>query len=161
MHCFEHHHNREEIVSENQFRTWLLEELRLRKWNQAELARRTGILPSVISRWMNKDWLPDATSCFKLSQAFNVDFNMVLRLAGHNPVEPPVATGQHERLMGMVKALDLSDPTRVSTLDGILRMWLEADEEKKARDHAEGGKGNAGVIEKPGAAAKRGVHHLL
>ena len=147
-------------MSDNQFRDWLLEEMRLRKWNQAEVARRTGILPSVISRWMNKDWLPDATSCYKLANAFGVDFNMVLRKAGHDPVEHPVVTGQHERLMGMVKRLDLSDATRVSTLDGILRMWLEADEEKQHRKEAEGGErhvdvGQGGVV----TTGKRSVHH--
>lgn len=147
-------------MGDTQFRDWLLEEMRLRKWNQAEVARRTGILPSVISRWMNKDWLPDATSCFKLSQAFNVDFNMVLRLAGHNPVEPPVATGQHERLMGMVKALDLTDASRVSTLDGILRMWLEADEEKKRREQPAGER-RAHVSERAGAAGGSSRGQLL
>lgn len=147
-------------MGDTQFRDWLLEEMRLRKWNQAEVARRTGILPSVISRWMNKDWLPDATSCFKLSQAFNVDFNMVLRLAGHNPVEPPVATGQHERLMGMVKALDLTDASRVSTLDGILRMWLEADEEKKRREQPAGER-RAHVTERAGAAGGSSRGQLL
>ena len=151
-------------MSDNQFRDWLLEEMRLRKWNQAEVARRTGILPSVISRWMNKDWLPDATSCYKLANAFGVDFNMVLRKAGHDPVENPVATGQHERLMGMVKRLDLSDATRVSTLDGILRMWLEQDEEKRGSVGGateQGARGERGAGEQvPIPAGKRSVHHL-
>ena len=123
-------------MSENgaeEFRDWLAEELRLRKWNRADLARRTGIIPSVISRWMNQGWLPDSTSCYKLSNALGLDFNFVLRKAGHAPIEPPVATSAHERLMGKVKALDLSDATRVSTLDGILNMWLDQDTEKRGR----------------------------
>jgi len=82
---------------------------------------------------MNNDWLPDATSCYRLSKALGVDFNFVLRMAGHDPVEAPVATSAHERLVGMVKRVDLSDPTRLSTLDGILRMWLEADEQARRK----------------------------
>ena len=120
-------------MAKNRFRDWLTEEMRLRKWNQAELARRADILPSVISRWMNNDWLPDATSCYRLSKALGVYFNFVLRMAGHDPVEAPVATSAHERLVGMVKRVDLSDPTRLSTLDGILRMWLEADEQARRK----------------------------
>jgi transcriptional regulator with XRE-family HTH domain len=140
-HCI-HHDNQEGMnaVGEDRqttFRDWLLEEMRRRKWNQAEVARRTGILPSVISRWVSRDWLPDATSCFKLSEAFGVDFNYVLRMAGHDPVQTPVATGKHERLWGKLKRVDLTDPTRESTLDGILTMWLEADEEKRNRQQSE------------------------
>jgi len=48
----------------------------------------------------------------------------------------------------------------VSTLDGILRMWLEADEAKKDHAEAEGREGHLHIGQGGGVTTgKRSVHH--
>jgi transcriptional regulator with XRE-family HTH domain len=113
----------------NEFRGWLLDEMRTRKWNQAELARRTGVLPSVISRWISRDWLPDGTSCSKLADAFGLDWQFVMVKAGHSRPNPIPTSSDAERLIGMVRRVNWSvDKTRLKTVEVLLLAFLDEDD---------------------------------
>ena len=49
-------YDRERLMA---FRAWLLEEMRLRHWSRAELARRTGVSKGNITKWLRSPDNPD------------------------------------------------------------------------------------------------------
>lgn len=114
-------------MSKTEFGRWLAERLRGREWTNSDLARRMGTSPSVVSRWVRGERVPDPESCDKIADVLGVDVDLVLTLAGHRPAIEPLAPDDERReLMGYVKRLRLTDD-RVTALRSLLRGWLEMD----------------------------------
>lgn len=75
------------MMQQETFGDWLQNELQLRGWNQAELARRSRITTAQISRIMTGEQNPGPTVCQKLARALHIPAEDVFRRAG---LLPPV-----------------------------------------------------------------------
>lgn len=64
------------------FAIWLDDQLTERKWNQAELARRSGLTPAAISRMINGRRGPGLDACQKIADALGLPVTNVLHIAG-------------------------------------------------------------------------------
>jgi transcriptional regulator with XRE-family HTH domain len=67
------------------FRTWLSEELNRLSWSHRELARRTGLSQSIVSKTLSGERKPSADLCIKAANATGHAPETVLRLAGILP----------------------------------------------------------------------------
>jgi transcriptional regulator with XRE-family HTH domain len=68
-------------------RAWLLEELRVRRWTQVELAARVGVSQSAVAKWLAPvdapiSRLPTYASCVHLADALSLPASLVLEVAG-------------------------------------------------------------------------------
>lgn len=73
-------------MEEKAFAAWLERQLARREWTLADFARRLGIAPSIPSRWLSvRGRRPSPASCDLIADAFGMDVDEVLTLAGHRP----------------------------------------------------------------------------
>jgi len=72
------------------FTTWIQKELDYRKWDQAELARRTGITTAHISRIVSGTRRAGHKSCIAIAQALHIPPEEVFQRAGLLPVKPKI-----------------------------------------------------------------------
>jgi transcriptional regulator with XRE-family HTH domain len=115
------------VATKTTFRAWLRDEMEKRRWNESELGRQTGILPSVINRWGRGEYGPNANSCVKIANALGVDPQFVMELAGHKPRQRvPESTGV-QQLLSAIRYIDWEKPGRFTTIDGIFRMYQLED----------------------------------
>jgi transcriptional regulator with XRE-family HTH domain len=75
------------LESRTRFRDWLLEELRIRRWTQTDLAERVGVSQSAVAKWLAPadsalSRLPTYASCVHLASALQLPVPMVLEMAG-------------------------------------------------------------------------------
>ncbi|MEI7832214.1 MAG: helix-turn-helix transcriptional regulator [bacterium] len=73
------------MVEKVNFYDWLMLELQLRSWTQAELARRSSITTAQISRVMTGEQHPGPTVCCKIARALHLPPEDVFRRAGLLP----------------------------------------------------------------------------
>lgn len=74
------------------FITWLTTEIDERGWNNSELARRAGMVPSTISMVISGHNRPSMEFCVKIATALGESPDHVLRMAGHlDPAPSPVS----------------------------------------------------------------------
>lgn len=67
------------------FGAWLESQLIRRDWNYSDLARRVGVRPAVVSRWIRNERTPNPASVDKIADALGRDPDEVLARAGHRP----------------------------------------------------------------------------
>lgn len=113
---------------EQDFRSWLIEQMRVRHLNQSQLARQIGVAPSLISRYLNRGVLPRADVVDRLARAFHMDVDLIRLLVGLGPADTPAETLRAGEIIGMVKRVNWRDDTKFNTVTGILRMYLEDEE---------------------------------
>lgn len=68
------------------FRNWLLEEMRVRDWNNTDVARAAGVSKNAVGKWLRVEmddlWRrPGYRSLVSLSKALNVSLDTVLQAA--------------------------------------------------------------------------------
>src|SRR3954447_22795450 len=71
------------VMTEQGIPGWMRQELKRRDWTAADLARRSGIGTGRISEWMSGHRRPSPASCNVLADAFGVDPDVVLAVAGY------------------------------------------------------------------------------
>ncbi len=96
---------------------WLRQELRRRKWKQADLARRMNASTGAVSQWVNGIRVPLPESCERLADVLGADVDYVLALAGHRP------TGRD----------DEADPERAALIASLLRAELTPERAAELR----------------------------
>jgi transcriptional regulator with XRE-family HTH domain len=111
----------------SEFIAWMRDELEKRRWSQAELGRRSDILASVINRWDRGEWAPNANSCLKIANAFGVEPQFVLEMAGHAPRQRTPESGKVRQLESAMRFIDWDKPGRWESVMGMLRMYQEED----------------------------------
>jgi transcriptional regulator with XRE-family HTH domain len=116
------------------FRAWLQDEMDKRRWSESELARQTGILPSVINRWKRGEYGPNANSCVKIANALGVDPQFVMELAGHEPRQRVPEDTKVQQLLSAIRYIDWEKPGRFATIDGIFRMYQLEDNSDKVKN---------------------------
>ena len=117
---------------EQDFRSWLIVQMRVRRLNQSQLARQIGVAPSLVSRYLNHGVLPRADVIDRIARAFRVDVDFVRSIVGLDPEDRPAESLRAGELIGMIKRINWRDDMKFGTVSGILRMYLEA-EERQAR----------------------------
>jgi transcriptional regulator with XRE-family HTH domain len=114
-------------MSDGAFPDWLKHELLRREWNMSDFARRAGISPSVIGRWVRGERIPDPQSCDLIADTLGVDVDRVLVLAGHRPnLEDLPLTEEQTAIMALVRRVKLH-PDRAALLRLMLEEWLRND----------------------------------
>ncbi len=93
-------------IPENIFRTWLLGELRLRKWTQSDLAERLGVNRSAVAKWLAVEGSssyrkPSYESCRALATVLGVPLEIVLEAAQHQPAALDTTTMQ-QRVISLI-----------------------------------------------------------
>lgn len=90
------------------FPVWLQEQMDLRNWNAADLARRAGVYHSTISRILKGEREAGIDACRAIATALREEPDKVLRLAGLLPEEKGerVLGGFQEELLGLTDQLD-------------------------------------------------------
>lgn len=90
------------------FTDWLQEQLNLRNWTAADLAKRAEISEATLSRILSKkDRDPGPKLCRGLAKAFGIEADEVFRLAGLLPeAEAEELNGYQRELLGVVDQLD-------------------------------------------------------
>ena len=91
-------------LMETDFSTWLLGELRLRDWSQADLASRSGLSQGAISKVVNKQRKPGFDFCEGVSKALKVPVETIYAAAGLLPPSRKT-TSQEEELLHLFRQL--------------------------------------------------------
>ena len=76
------------MTMENNFVTWLTTEMETRGWNNSELARRAGLVPSAVSQVIAGNRGPGPEFCRSVARALSLPPEMVFRRAGLLPELP-------------------------------------------------------------------------
>lgn len=114
------------------FAAWFARQLARREWSPADFHRQTGVSTGLISDWLKSRKRPGPASCRRIADAFGVDLDFVLVLAGHREATEPLGPDDEKvRIISLVKRLDLGRDDRAGTLEDIMRRWLENDRRER------------------------------
>lgn len=115
------------------FGAWLRRELARLEWKYPELAQRTGVSTASISRWINGVEVPSSENSIRIAEAFFVDPDDVLALAGHRiadkPFPPDDPITEIYRMMRRMR----QTPDRVAGIRAIVEMFLQTDREAQGK----------------------------
>lgn len=90
---------------ENDFVTWLENEMDARGWTNSETARRAGVSASNISMTLSRTKFPGVEMCRGLARAFHIPPERVFRIAGILPPRVIGSEKNHEELLDYYDAL--------------------------------------------------------
>lgn len=111
--------------SGRQFSHWLHGQLLRRQWTAADLSRRLNMPSGTVSRWLSGERRPSPQSCDLLADAFQVNTDDVLALAGHRvPPQPLPPDDPKRRIITLVKRAPMS-PQQAAGLEAMLLAWIE------------------------------------
>lgn len=88
------------------FRTWLLDELRIRHWTQSDLADRLGVNRSAVAKWVAPPGTssyrqPSYESCRLIAEVFGIPQDLVLEKAGLTPAKLE-STDLQQKVMALI-----------------------------------------------------------
>ncbi|MHB9130377.1 MAG: helix-turn-helix domain-containing protein [Armatimonadota bacterium] len=102
------------------FATWLQEQLTQRGWDQAELARRSGVTTAHISNIMAGERNVGAQVSRKIARALHLPPEQVFRQAGLLPKAMP-HSAKADELLHLFEELNEDDKTRLLGIARTLR----------------------------------------
>ncbi len=110
------------------FRLWLADQLRVRGWNRADAAKRIGVDPSTISRWLNGDRLPSPELVERIADVLVVDYDFVATKAGYRPRE---LDGDEDdiikrELLPLMRQIDWTRGLALEAVKANLEFWRSA-----------------------------------
>ena len=121
-------------LSKQDIAGWIRQQLAKRDWTAADLARRTGVGTGRISEWMSGHRRPNPASCIVLADAFDVDLDDVLAVAGHRvPAQAVDPADPYHQISSLLRRVRLNHE-RASTLEAILVAWLKLDRKEVPAD---------------------------
>ncbi len=124
-------------MTDQQFGDWLRIEIRRREWNLSDFARRANVDSSMVSRWARNERLPSPESCDVIADVLGVDVDLVLSLAGHRPAEVGDDPPDLRRLTSLLRRAYRDDALRISTIESVLRNYIEWDRQDAAKAQSE------------------------
>jgi transcriptional regulator with XRE-family HTH domain len=88
------------------FRSWLLDELRIRHWTQSDLADRLGVNRSAVAKWVAPPGTssfrqPSYESCRLIADVFGIPQDLVLEKAGLTPARVD-STDLQQKVMALI-----------------------------------------------------------
>lgn len=96
-----------------QFSTWINDQLRERKWTQADLARESGLTRQAIGYYLSgKSKSPDPEALTSIARALNFPPTRVFRAAGILPPAPEVSE-EIEMILNEVARLPKEDQEEI------------------------------------------------
>jgi transcriptional regulator with XRE-family HTH domain len=99
---------------ENNFVTWLTTEMETRGWNNSELARRAGLVPSAVSQVIAGNRGPGPDFCRSVARALSLPPEMVFRRAGLLPGLPgPEEDVMFGELLDVMRNLSVDERERL------------------------------------------------
>jgi transcriptional regulator with XRE-family HTH domain len=115
------------------FAGWLRGEIDGRGWTQAELSRRSGLVPSAISNVLNRERLPGIDFCKGVSRAFGIRDVEVMRMAGIADPEPERYNPIVESAAAMLNELSEEDQEDFRAL--VRSKWERKQRKQPAKKH--------------------------
>jgi transcriptional regulator with XRE-family HTH domain len=117
------------------FSPFLVTELTKRKMSQRDLARATGINPSLINRYVNGIHVPDGINLYRIADALNLDANIVREAAGLNPAQPKApGTTETRTLVSLVERINWRILDREYSMVEAQLQWLIDRQEREDTD---------------------------
>ena len=105
---------------DNVFTDWVQNELNKRNWSRADLARRSGITQTHISRIMNQMRKPGTDALINIARAFQIAPEEVMRKAG---LLPTATANDRQASVELCKKIDkLSESDRQIILAMVNRI---------------------------------------
>lgn len=96
------------------FNDWILDQLKLKKWSQADFARNSGLTKGAISNYINGR-IPDDEAIRKIAHALNLPVELVFEKANKLPAKPELSTIKR-KLLHVAQNLPDSDVEIAITL---------------------------------------------
>lgn len=114
------------------FAEWLLSELASRGWSNSELARRSGVTPSAMSRLINRQTQPSWETCLGIAKALGYPPEQVLRKSGLLPE----LTGQDDQAIQEVREVmrGLTDTGRRQVLSFALFVLQQEQRDEESQE---------------------------
>lgn len=100
---------------------YLEDEMNKRGWSQADLARNSGLDPSLINNYLTGKRNVGINSVVSIAKAFGVRPDAVCRAIGLFPPIPE-ATAQTEQLLHLFSQLDEADKTTIMRMIEVMLM---------------------------------------
>lgn len=72
------------------FSDWLLKQMQLQEWSQADLSRASGLTTAAISKYINGR-IPDESALRKIAHALKLPVDLVFEQAGLLPQKPELS----------------------------------------------------------------------
>jgi transcriptional regulator with XRE-family HTH domain len=121
------------------FGAWLRLQMKYRKWNQSEMARRAGVSASVVSKWIRGKIVPRPEQCARIARAMKMSPDTVLTMAGHRPREdespPELGDTESDPLVKAVQSMANHIPrAKLQVVAQMMRPLVEAPAEYEAID---------------------------
>jgi transcriptional regulator with XRE-family HTH domain len=125
--------NEYDLSMADDFAGWLRREIDERGWTQAELSRRSGLVPSAVSNVLNRERLPGIDFCKGVARAFGVGDVEVMRMAG-------IADPERERYSFIVESTasmlnELSEEDQEDFRALVRSKWERKQRKQVARKH--------------------------
>lgn len=115
------------------FGPWLKDQIQYAGYTQGEFAKRLGVSPTTVSRWVHGR-APEASFLDAISDILVIDYDVLATKAGYRPqelleVDPDSPTAQ---LMPLIQEVNWNRyPDRLESLKMELRWMIERDRESK------------------------------
>ena len=111
----------------NNFVTWLTTEMETHGWNNSELARHAGLVPSAVSQVITGSRHPGPDFCQSLAQALSLPPETVFRRAGLLPeLQGPEEDARFGELLDVVRNLSADEREEVLRY-ALFRYTLERE----------------------------------
>lgn len=98
---------------------WMRQRMDEREWTISDLARRVGVQPSMVSRWLRFQ-RPTSDSVERIANALGGDVNRCLVMAGYPPRERVEDTAEVAHLVAMLRKTPIT-PERAAMIESLLR----------------------------------------
>jgi transcriptional regulator with XRE-family HTH domain len=115
------------------FAGWLRGEIDGRGWTQAELSRRSGLVPSAVSNVLNRERLPGIDFCKGVARALGVRDIDIMRRAGIADPEPQKYNPIVESAAAMLNELSEEDQEDFRAL--VRSKWERRQRKQPAKKH--------------------------
>jgi transcriptional regulator with XRE-family HTH domain len=112
----------------NELRAWISQEVDRRGWSYRELARRSGVSHTLVSRMLSGDMPPSADFCIKVAQALEEPPEKLLRLAGILP--PSLASEDDPTIAEIQDILKNLPPAQHKEVLRFLRFLYQASKDE-------------------------------
>lgn len=110
----------------DKFSVWLKEELKRKKWRQADLARASKLDTAVISNLVNGKRGPGEDTCKAIARALGYPPEIVFQKAGLLPKSPP-ETELQRQLVYLYNQLPDDEKQRLVEYAGFLKSQYDKD----------------------------------
>jgi hypothetical protein len=118
------------------FRDWLHEKMRQFQWNQTDVGKAINSPQATVGRWL-RGQRPSSYYVDLLADVFGENVDYLLSLTGHRPPmgvreKPPGPEDeQRQRILALLRRVDLTVHDRADFLESNLRRWLAYDQERR------------------------------